>query len=141
MVKYAAFLRGINIGSRKVTMQELQRVFKSLGLNNAKTFIASGNVIFETDDSAPVSLTRVIEQKLKAQFGFAIATMLRKIEYLLALRITPPLLRHSAQHRMQNAAVAEVFYFHRGINAASCGEFNLSAIFFYGNNFYILPWG
>ena len=93
MVKYAAFLRGISIGSRKVTMQELQRVFKSLGLNKVKTFIASGNVSFETDDSDSVTLTRIIEQRRKARFGFAIAPMLRKIAYLLALtqEFPPPI--------------------------------------------------
>jgi len=67
MVKYAAFLRGVNIGSRKVAMQELQQVFESLGFKNVKTFIASGNVIFETNDSDSASLTRAIGQKLGAE--------------------------------------------------------------------------
>jgi len=90
MTKYAAFLRGINIGGRKVGMQDLQQVFESLGFSNVKTFIASGNVIFESDDSDKASLVRVIEEKLKAQFGFDIVVMLRTIEELMTLMQANP---------------------------------------------------
>ena len=86
MIKYAAFLRGINIGGRKVTMDELRQVFESLVFRNVKTFIASGNVIFEADNKLDsTSLTTVIEKKLKAQFGFDIAVALRNIDDLAAL--------------------------------------------------------
>lgn len=90
MVKYAAFLRGINVGGRKVTMEDLQQVFESLGFKDVKTFIASGNVVFESDSSDSTSLTYNIEQKLKTQFGFDIAIMLRSLEDLQALASADP---------------------------------------------------
>ncbi len=90
MVKYAAFLRGINIGGRKVAMKDLQQVFESLGFSNVKTFIASGNVAFESDDSDSASLTHTIEQKLKTRFGFDIGTMLRNLKDLQTLASVDP---------------------------------------------------
>ncbi len=90
MAKYAAFLRGINIGGRKVAMKDLQQVFESLGFKNVKTFIASGNVVFESDNSDSTYLKSIIEQKLKSQFAFDIATMLRSIEDLKVLADADP---------------------------------------------------
>jgi uncharacterized protein (DUF1697 family) len=45
-VKYVAFLRGINIG-RAMKMEDLRRVFESLGYDSVRTVQASGNVLFE----------------------------------------------------------------------------------------------
>lgn len=48
-MKYVALLRGINVGGKnKVAMAELKKCFEELKFKNVKTFIASGNVIFET---------------------------------------------------------------------------------------------
>lgn len=85
MVKYAAFLRGINVGGRKVVMEDLQRVFESLGFSGVKTFIASGNIVFETEYPDSAALMHTIEQALNAEFGFDIAVMLRKVDDLRAL--------------------------------------------------------
>ncbi len=65
MIKYAAFLRGINVGGKKlIKMEALRRVVESLGLKNVRTFIASGNVLFETSQTNRDALTRKIEKKL-----------------------------------------------------------------------------
>ena len=48
MPRYVAFLRGINLGKRRPPMSELKRLFEELGFTNVATFIASGNVLFET---------------------------------------------------------------------------------------------
>jgi uncharacterized protein (DUF1697 family) len=51
-MKYIAFLRGINVGGKnKIKMENLREVFGSLGFENVKTYINSGNVIFETDEN------------------------------------------------------------------------------------------
>lgn len=48
MTKYVAFLRGINVGGKsKVPMSELKKLFDELGFQNVRTYINSGNVIFE----------------------------------------------------------------------------------------------
>ena len=47
-MRYVAFLRAINVGGRVVKMDDLRRHFVSMGLSDVQTFIASGNVIFES---------------------------------------------------------------------------------------------
>ena len=48
MPRYIAFLRAINVGGHTVKMDRLREIFESLGFANVETFIASGNVVFET---------------------------------------------------------------------------------------------
>ena len=47
-VRYIAFLRAINVGGHTVRMEELRRLFERMGAAQVQTFIASGNVIFES---------------------------------------------------------------------------------------------
>ena len=76
---YVAFLRGINVGGYKlIKMQELSKAFSSLGFKNVKTFIQSGNVIF---DSEKVDVNK-IEEKLRKAFGYEIKVMLITIDEL-----------------------------------------------------------
>jgi uncharacterized protein (DUF1697 family) len=64
-MKYIAFLRGINVGGHnKIKMEDLKKLFISLGYKNVKTVIQSGNVIFETSDKSIKSITLKIENKL-----------------------------------------------------------------------------
>jgi len=77
MTKHIAFLRAINVGGRTVKMDYLRGIFESLGFTNVETFIASGNVIFETKSKDIGKLEKVIESKLKEVFGFDVATFIR----------------------------------------------------------------
>jgi uncharacterized protein (DUF1697 family) len=47
MLRCLAFLRAINVGGHIVKMEFLRDLFERLGFSNVKTFIASGNVMFE----------------------------------------------------------------------------------------------
>lgn len=61
-VRYVAFLRGINmIGHKVVPMAVLTKLFGSLGLENVQTHAATGNVLFESDESDPNELATRIE--------------------------------------------------------------------------------
>ena len=48
MTRYVAFLRGINLGKRRVVMTDLKRAFEDAKFQNVATFIASGNVLFDS---------------------------------------------------------------------------------------------
>jgi uncharacterized protein (DUF1697 family) len=64
-MKYIAFLRAVNVGGyNKIKMEDLKKMFLSLGYKNAKTVIQSGNVIFETSDKSIKSITSKIEERL-----------------------------------------------------------------------------
>jgi uncharacterized protein (DUF1697 family) len=86
MTKYVAFLRGINVGGHKqIKMAELSRIFESLSLRNVKTYILSGNVLFETRETSPGVLTRKIETGLHNALGYEVSVILRTIGELEAL--------------------------------------------------------
>lgn len=80
-----AFLRAINVGGRNVAMTELRRVFESLGLKEVETFIASGNVVFNSDASDLRRLELAIEDRLREALGYEVDTFLRTGEELAAL--------------------------------------------------------
>lgn len=77
MPRYIAFLRAINVGGHNVKMTELRSLFEALQLRNVETFIASGNVIFETESTEPQTLERHIEAHLRQSLGYDVATFLR----------------------------------------------------------------
>jgi uncharacterized protein (DUF1697 family) len=65
---YLALLRGINVGGKnKVPMVELKACFEGLGYENVQTYIASGNVIFESSKSS-AELTEEIQETLPKKF-------------------------------------------------------------------------
>ena len=73
-----ALLRGINVGGNsKVEMSKLKKVFESIGFINVRTYINSGNVIFETEDNLGTHLTEKIEKALLKHFAFAIRALVR----------------------------------------------------------------
>ncbi|MDR3475400.1 MAG: DUF1697 domain-containing protein [Devosia sp.] len=75
MTRYAAFLRGVNLGKRTVKSADLVAAFAALGLPGARTLIASGNVLFDADDGQ--DLAKRIERGLAEAFGFEIGAVLR----------------------------------------------------------------
>lgn len=72
-MKYIALLRGINVGgNNKVSMAELKRCFEELGFGSVRTYINSGNVIFETDETDKSVLVERCEQSIERHFGFRV---------------------------------------------------------------------
>lgn len=79
-MKYIAFLRGINVGGKTIVKMELLReVFSSLGFENVKTYIQSGNVMFETRKTNDKKLAAKIEVAVEQKF-FKTPVMVRSIE-------------------------------------------------------------
>lgn len=69
MGRYLALLRGINVGgNNKISMTELKSGLEELGLENVRTYINSGNVIFSSGKSAP-ALAKQIEDALPQKFN------------------------------------------------------------------------
>jgi len=85
MTRYIAFLRAINVGGRTVKMDALRAIFESPGFSNVETFIASGNVIFETSSKDHKALEEKIEKKLKEALGYEVVTFIRTDAELAAI--------------------------------------------------------
>jgi uncharacterized protein (DUF1697 family) len=90
MPKFVALLRGINVGGHRVSMENLRTLFAELGFSHVETFIASGNVIFETEESNVDALEVRIEAHLKAALGYEVATFLRTPAALTAIAESCP---------------------------------------------------
>lgn len=81
MSKYVAFLRGINVGGKnKIKMEILRETFAALGFENVKTYINSGNVIFETARTDDNKLSAKIEKAIEKEFSLYIKVMVRTID-------------------------------------------------------------
>lgn len=90
-MKYAAFLRGINVGgNKKVPMAYLKKCLEKLGFKNVKTLLNSGNVVFETSKTKPEVLRKNIEAQIEKTFGFPSSTIIRSLEELQKLIDSDP---------------------------------------------------
>ncbi|MDX1686447.1 MAG: DUF1697 domain-containing protein [Candidatus Promineifilaceae bacterium] len=78
MITYVAFLRGINVGGHnRMKMAALRQTFADLGLENAETYIQSGNVVFRSTETNADLLQERIEAGIEKTFGYEIAVMVR----------------------------------------------------------------
>ena len=90
MPKYVAFLRAINVGGHTVKMDYLRKLFEALEFTRVETFIASGNVIFDSPSRSSGALERKIEASLELALGYAVATFIRSTSELSAIAAHKP---------------------------------------------------
>jgi uncharacterized protein (DUF1697 family) len=73
MGTYLSILRGINVsGHNLIKMKSLQEMYERLGLSSVKTYIQSGNVVFENKSSEPETLGKLISEEILKTFGFKV---------------------------------------------------------------------
>lgn len=101
--RHVAFLRGINVGGRRVKMDHLRTLFEGLKFANVSTFITSGNVIFETTETDAAGLERGIEAHLHKALGYEVGTFLRTPEELAAVAAFRPFEAEEASHTIHAA--------------------------------------
>ena len=90
MPKYVALLRAINVGGHTVKMDHLRSLFEAIGFSNVETFIASGNVIFDSRSGNPKALERKIEKHLNESLGYEVVTFVRATTELAAVAAYKP---------------------------------------------------
>jgi uncharacterized protein (DUF1697 family) len=78
---HVSLLRGVNVGGRRmVKMDELKHAYIALGLENVRTYVQSGNVIFESSEGDPRKLEVNIQKGLKKAFDLDTVVLLRTRE-------------------------------------------------------------
>ena len=78
MERYVAFLRGMNLGKRRITNKELIGHFEAMGLEDVATFRASGNVVFvDPAGETEAKLQARLEAELDERLGYGVAVFLR----------------------------------------------------------------
>jgi uncharacterized protein (DUF1697 family) len=78
MAVLVSMLRGINVGGHnKVNMGDLRSLYESLGLQDAQTYVQSGNVVFRTKERNLAVLAKRIEEAIERRFGFRVDVIVR----------------------------------------------------------------
>jgi uncharacterized protein (DUF1697 family) len=90
MARYVAFLRGMNLGGRRITNDELRSHFEALGYEDVDTFRASGNVIFAVAGEEAAKLTVRLEEGLGDLLGYEVPVFLRSAQALRAIAAHEP---------------------------------------------------
>lgn len=90
MDRYVAFLRGMNLGGRRIKNDDLRREFEALGFADVACFRASGNVIFGTGKGDEGALAAEIEAGLKESLEYEVPVFLRSAAELFSIAAREP---------------------------------------------------
>lgn len=90
MTRFAAFLRAVNVGGRKLSMDELRRVCVDAGLEDVQTYIQSGNVACSSNLRSAAKLEALIEDGLRDATGLDTTVIARTSAELAKVVAEPP---------------------------------------------------
>jgi uncharacterized protein (DUF1697 family) len=91
MPRYVAFLRGMNLGGRRISNDDLRAAFEGLGLTGVATFRASGNVVFDGPDGVGgADVSTKIEAGLAGALGYEVPVFLRACEQVATIAAREP---------------------------------------------------
>lgn len=89
---YISILRGINVsGQKSIKMADLKAMYEKLGFSNVKTYVQSGNVIFQSKEEKTEILELKINGQIKAEFGFEVPVIVMNINQLKTIIESNPL--------------------------------------------------
>ena len=98
MNTYISLLRGINVsGQKMIRMPVLQSLYESLGFTCVRTYLQSGNVVFDAAESDEAALIAQIEGQIKTSLGFDVPVMIRAAGDLRRIIDTNPFLTQRAE--------------------------------------------
>ncbi len=102
-MRYVAFFRGINVGKKNlIKMVELKEIFLKLGYENIKTYLRSGNVIFESENEDKRSIAIDIGHNLKEDFNISAPVLVKNIEEIAKIIKNNPFKNNNYQTESQN---------------------------------------
>jgi uncharacterized protein (DUF1697 family) len=92
-----ALLRGINVGGKNLLpMKDLVRLFADAGCADVRTYIQSGNVLFQASPAKATRLPGVVAKGIADRFGYRTPVLLRTVEELGATIRNNPFLEAGA---------------------------------------------
>lgn len=90
MTAYVALLRAVNVsGTGKLPMADLKRLGEECGFGNVRTFIASGNLLFTSDDSEK-TVQACVAAKVADFFGRDVPVFVRSASEMVDLAARNP---------------------------------------------------
>jgi uncharacterized protein (DUF1697 family) len=98
MVEYVSLLRGINVGGRSIKMNDLKDVYSSQGLTAIKTYLQSGNVVFESNEANETEIRNKLENAVSSKFNYHAKIFVLKKEKLKVILNSIPFELTSGSH-------------------------------------------
>ncbi len=101
MTVFVALLRAVNVGGRSVKMADLKALFAELGFEDARTYLQSGNVVFDPGKADRAAVARKIEKGIEARYGFKSEAILRtggELKKLIAKNPFPAMAKSDPSH-------------------------------------------
>jgi len=96
METYVALLRGINVsGQKMIKMTDLVKLLSELDLKNIRTYIQSGNLVFEYPKTDQKNLATLIQQKITRHYKFDVPVIIRHRDELLNIADQNPFLKRN----------------------------------------------
>jgi uncharacterized protein (DUF1697 family) len=90
-MKYIALLRGINVGGNTIIkMSELKASFEACGYTDVKTYINSGNVLFQTEEKNTERIIQTIEGMLSHTFHYTVRIVVSTHEQIKGILTNVP---------------------------------------------------
>ncbi|MFN0009365.1 MAG: DUF1697 domain-containing protein [Planctomycetota bacterium] len=81
--RHVALLRGINVGGKnQLPMADLVRIFTEAGCSDVRTFIQSGNVVFDANPKLAQRIPAIVEKEIDGSFGLHVPVVLRTSDEL-----------------------------------------------------------
>jgi uncharacterized protein (DUF1697 family) len=77
MPAYVAMLRGVNVAQKTIKMERLRAAFEELGFTCVRTYVQSGNVVFQAGRASAAVLSKRIEDRILRKFGFSVPVILK----------------------------------------------------------------
>jgi uncharacterized protein (DUF1697 family) len=70
-------LRAVNVGGRKLKMEDLRALFVGLGHSEVRTYVQSGNVVFTSSVRSPARLARAVEDRIERDLDLDVTVLVR----------------------------------------------------------------
>ena len=81
MNTYVALLRGINVGGKNsLPMKGLVALLENMGVKNVRTYIQSGNAVFQSEEKGLSQLAKRLSSEIKKHYGFEPYVLLLGLE-------------------------------------------------------------
>ncbi|KAA3644672.1 MAG: DUF1697 domain-containing protein [Chloroflexi bacterium] len=84
-MSFVALLRAINVGKRQIKMDALRGMFEDMGYSNVRSYIQSGNVVFDTRARNTDKMAARISEHIESEVGFDVAVMVRTGEEIASI--------------------------------------------------------
>jgi uncharacterized protein (DUF1697 family) len=94
MKTHLALLRGINVSGQKlIKMEDLRKLIETAGFKNVSTYIQSGNVFVDTDETSKAKVADTIKELIKEKYGWDVGILMLDLPYLRKMVANNPFLK------------------------------------------------